>query len=383
MNRRQWLRLCASGMLVATTLPLTGCSTALPAEAIAAWQPPSANLPLREWVLAHAILAPNAHNLQSWLVNLDTPDTIWLRLDPQRLLPATDPYHRQLVMSQGTFLELLAIAAQERGYRAEITPFPAGEFGQEVGDTPIARVRLLADASVRPDPLFAQILQRHTNRSLYLAQTPTAAALAAIRASVAGLPVEVGMVVAGEPSIAEHRRIAQQAWEIELSTPAPLLESYRVLRVGPAEIAAHRDGISLNTPLIRLLTATGLFDRSRPSPPESAAVRGQVDEFNAKIASTQAFFWLITLDNRRGTQLAAGRAYVRAQLAATAQGLVMHPLQQALQEYPEQSGPYAAIRQLLGMREAAHTVQMWARLGYAPPVEPAPRRGLAAHLRAT
>jgi len=25
-------------------------------------------------------------------------------------------------------------------------------------------------------------------------------------------------------------------------------------------------------------------------------------------------------------------------------------------------------------------VQMWARVGYAPPVEPAPRRGVAAHL---
>ena len=28
----------------------------------------------------------------------------------------------------------------------------------------------------------------------------------------------------------------------------------------------------------------------------------------------------------------------------------------------------------------AQTVQMWARVGYAPPVGPAPRRGLDAHL---
>jgi len=34
---------------------------------------------------------------------------------------------------------------------------------------------------------------------------------------------------------------------------------------------------------------------------------------------------------------------------------------------------------LLGADAPAHTVQMWARVGYAPPVPPAPRRGLAAH----
>jgi len=37
--------------------------------------------------------------------------------------------------------------------------------------------------------------------------------------------------------------------------------------------------------------------------------------------------------------------------AATAQGLPMHPLQQALQEYPEQAGQHAAVRPLLGAQQ--------------------------------
>jgi hypothetical protein len=61
----------------------------------------------------------------------------------------------------------------------------------------------------------------------------------------------------------------------------------------------------------------------------------------------------------------------------------MHPLQQALQEYPEQAGQYAAIHALLGAPAPASTVQMWARLGYAPPVGPAPRRGVRAHILPT
>jgi hypothetical protein len=58
----------------------------------------------------------------------------------------------------------------------------------------------------------------------------------------------------------------------------------------------------------------------------------------------------------------------------------MQPLQQALQEYPEQAKPYAEIHRLLGADRPAQTVQMWARAGFADPVEPAPRRGVDAHL---
>ena len=60
----------------------------------------------------------------------------------------------------------------------------------------------------------------------------------------------------------------------------------------------------------------------------------------------------------------------------------MHPLSQALQEYPEQAAHYQAAHQL--MAGAGQTVQMWTRLGYAREAGgPAPRRGLQAHLTRT
>jgi len=68
------------------------------------------------------------------------------------------------------------------------------------------------------------------------------------------------------------------------------------------------------------------------------------------------------------------------QLAATGHGLAMQPLQQALEEYPEQAGPFAGIRRLLDAPQPQQTVQMWARVGFAPPAEPAPRRGVAAQI---
>jgi hypothetical protein len=381
MNKRQFLRISGGGLIAAATLSsLPGCSSDLPPEAIAAWRPPAADMDIRRWAISHALLAPHAHNLQSWLVDLDTPDTIVLRLDLRRLLPETDPWSRQLVISQGTFLELLQMAANERGYRADISMFPQGEFDAKTPDSrPTALIRLAKDDGVKTDPLFAHIFNRHTHRGVYENRIPNAQARQTLADSVKGFPVQLGLVTSEEASMQQHRAIAMDAWRIEMQTPHTLLESYKVLRVGPQEIAQHRDGISLNTPMVRGLVALNLFDRSKPSEPDSFAIKGQISEFNDKMSTTPACVWLSTSDNSRRTQMLCGRAYVRLQLAATALGLRMHPLSQALQEYPEQTNNYKAIHELLVGKDSTATVQMWTRLGYAPVGSPSPRRGLQAH----
>lgn len=380
MERRQFIRIAGGGAVLAALAPVAGCSSALPPEALTAWQPPAEMTDVRHWLLAHAILAPHSHNLQSWLVDLSTPGTLLLRIDRTRLLPETDPFSRQMMMSQGTFLALLEIAARERGLRADITLFPEGVFDDRtVDDRPTARVVLSADASQPPDPLFQQIFRRHTNRGPYDTRHPGAEGLEAIRQSQQGYPVRIGFTKPDDAALDRHRAIAKAAWRIELETPHTLLESYKVLRIGPREIAEHRDGISINDPLVRALAAAGLFDRSKPSAPGDRALEGQIRDFNQTVDATPAFFWMVTADNQRPTQVLAGMAYARAQLAATRHGLSMHPLQQALQEYPEQAGPYADIRSVLGV-SGSEVVQMWARLGHGPMVQPAPRRGWQAHV---
>ena len=389
MHRRAFVRLVGGGVVAAAAAPLAGCDSGLPPEALAPWQGPGQEPDLRRWILGHAILAPHSHNLQSWLVDLRTPDEILLRCDPTRLLPETDPFSRQIMMSHGTFIELLDLAARERGQRAEITLFPEGEFGPEkVDERPVARIRLVEDSNVSKDPLFAQILKRHTNRNVYDLERPVpAAAWQAMADAVQPHPLRFGFVGTDQPDSADemraHREIANAAWRIELTTPRAMLESYKVLRVGAAEIARHRDGLSLTDPMVVWMDRLGLFDRSQAPGPDDFATTSQIKDFGTKIASTPGFLWLVSRGNDRVTQVNAGRAYARVQLAGTAQGVAMHPLQQALQEYPEQARPYAAIRQLLEAPAPAQTIQMWARVGFAPPVQPAPRRGVAAHLVAS
>jgi hypothetical protein len=391
--RRQVLRILGGGALAAASvstasLGLTGCSRAMPTEAIEAWRGPDAaavNHPdVRHWLLSYAILAPHSHNLQSWIADLGTPNQITLYCDLNRLLPQTDPLSRQIMMSHGTFLELLDLAARERGLRADITLFPQGPFGPSTLDTrPVALVRLTPDPTVQKDTLFAQILQRHTNRSAYdITRSIPPAAWQAMQAA-AGPAMRVGHAALEQgAALQQHRRIALDAWRIELTVPRTIMESFKVLRVGASEIATHRDGLSMTSPMIVALDRLGLFDRSRAPTPDEYATTSQIKEFDAKMASTPGFVWMVSADNTRTTQVNAGRAYARLQLAATAQGLAMQPLSQALQEYAEQQQPYAAIHTLTGATQPGATVQMWARVGYAPTVEPAPRRRLQDFIKA-
>ena len=383
MDRRNVLKLVGGGVVLAATAGIAGCSSELPPEAIAAWNGPGeAGADVRRWMLGYAILAPHSHNLQSWTVDLRTPGEITLYCDRTRLLPETDPLSRQIMMSQGTFIELLDLAAKQKGVHTAIELFPQGEFGpRELDARPTARIRLTADPSVRPDSLFTQILKRRTNREAYALRDPEQAALAAIMAATQGSGIRVGFAGATQPELLQrHRQIAAEAWRIELTTPRTVMESFRVLRVGPREIVEHRDGLSMNKPMVRALAAVGLFDRSKAPAPDSMATTSQLKDFDEKIAATPAFFWLVTAGNDRKTQVNAGRAYVRAQLAATAYGVTMQPLSQALQEYPEQARPYAEIHALLGAQQPRETVQMWTRLGYGPAIGPSPRRDVDSHI---
>jgi hypothetical protein len=184
--------------------------------------------------------------LQSWLVDLSTPDEILLRCDLTRLLPETDPHSRQIMMSHGTFLELMDIAARERGLRTAIELFPQGAYAAEkLDERPVARIRLGRDPSVRKDPLFAQILRRHTNRQPYDPERAVPAqAWQAMADAVKANPLRFGFVGLDEPDrLQQHRAIAADAWRIELSTPRAILESFKVLRVAAGEVAQHRDGL--------------------------------------------------------------------------------------------------------------------------------------------
>ena len=371
-SRRRFIRLLGSAGIVAGAAPtLAGCD-AVPDAATAGWQGPAADAEARRRVLSYALLAPNPHNMQPWLVDLREPDVIVLHVDRARLLPMTDPHGRQVMIGQGTFLEQLDLAASAAGYRADVDYFPDGE-PDDIGAAPVARIRLVADSNRPRDPLFDQILRRRSAK-LAFADAPLAAEDATALAAPLTDPAVPFAVTRDGDLPATLRDIAIAAWDIESTTPRTHQESVERMRIGADQVARHRDGIDLAGPLFWWGRRLGLITPETMADPTSFAFRSGRDMYHGMFAATPAFGWLTTAGNTRRDQVAAGRAYARLNLQAAALGVALHPVSQVLQEFPEMAD--LQRRFLAAVGAEGRTVQMLVRLGYADAPAPSPRRPL-------
>jgi hypothetical protein len=382
-SRRRFIQLIGGGAVLASTAPLAGCVDGMPDVAVRPWFDRGDPSDLRRDMLAHALLAPNPHNRQPWLADLRRDGEITLVCDGDRLLPETDPFGRQIVIGCGAFVELAVIAAAERGVAVQVQAFPDGEPAVDrlPGGRTIARLVLVQPGSATPDPLFAQVRRRHTHKGVYDNARAVPAALATQWLSSAQAHGLHAAVVDDTQRLQQLRTLTRQAYEIECTTPRTWLESARLMRIGPDAIARHRDGISIAGGMPRLMHAVGLFDPLQVPVQGSTGYRAVMDRFDAHQTGS-GYLWLSSAGNGRRAQLASGRAYVRAHLMATAAGVDMHPLSQALQEFDEMRELHLAVHRLLGLDPAQHTLQMLARVGFGvAPIGPSPRRELGGLVR--
>ena len=106
----------AGGTIVAATATGGVIANRSPQTALLPWVPPGAQYTdPRKRALSWAILAPNPHNHQPWLVDLSTDGQATLYVDTTRLLPHTDPFSRQITIGLGCFIELARMSAAQDG----------------------------------------------------------------------------------------------------------------------------------------------------------------------------------------------------------------------------------------------------------------------------
>jgi hypothetical protein len=378
MNRRNVLMLVGGGAVLAAGAGGTAwyLSAAPSTKAREAWRVAGAPEEYRQRFLSYAILAPNPHNRQPWLVRLDGEDGLTLFCDLDRRLPATDPPDRQITIGCGAFLEMLSIAASSEGYRAEVIPFPEGEPQPRLDSRPVAHVKLTPNAAQK-DPAFDHILRRATNRNDNDGRLPERARLEDV--AKAGTSEAVITQTTSDPEeVAALRDHVFRAFQREGATHAAHKESVELMRFGKAEVERWRDGIVLEGPMLEALSAFGVLSPEAMLDPNSTATKQGQDMYRAKANSAPAFAWMTTADNTRATQLATGRAYSRMTLKIAELGLAVHPWSHSLQEFPEMADLYKEVHGMLAPQGG--TVQMLVRVGYAAPSIQAPRRGLEAHL---
>ena len=342
------------------------------------WQAAGHYEDVRRNALSYAILAPNPHNRQPWIVDLSSPDQVTLYVDTNRLLPHTDPFSRQIVIGLGCFLEVMALAGAQQGAGVTFDIFPEGDDPEALDQRPVAVARFSAGTGVAEPALFDEVLNRRSLKEPYDTSQPVAdATLAALAGSVIH---GSGISTTNETNrVQDLRDLTVQAFRTEFATPRTYKESVDLFRIGRREIDTNPDGIDLSGPMFETLRMTGLFSRETAIDPEGFGFKSGLDMVTATAATGMAYAWLMTDGNSRADQIRAGRDWVRLNLTATALGLGVQPMSQALQEFPEMADQYARAHEMLAPEGG--TVQMLGRLGYGPTVGQSPRWPLEAKLR--
>ncbi len=372
MNRRQLLKVGGASILVAGAGLGGFAATRTPTRALQPWHKEAhAFEDARLRALSYAILAPNPHNRQPWLATLVGEDEIVLTCELERRLPATDPFDRQITIGLGCFLEMLSLAAAQDGIHARITYFPEGQPVSRLDERPVAHIKFDSGAAVLPDPLFRFAEQRRSNKKPYDLSRPIEQG--SLQPLMAGARQSVQVQGTIEPgAVTTLRDLSWRAHEVESYTPRTMQESIDLMRIGKAEIEANPDGIDLGGFAMELFAGLGFVDPVKMADQSSTAFKQGLDMYYDLMHSAMGHVWLTTPDNSRRSQLDAGREWLRLNLRATGQGIAIHPLSQALQEYQEMEPLYSEIHEKL-MVEAPNRIQMFARIGYGPTVNPSPR----------
>lgn len=354
-SRRNFLKVIGGGTIVAALSVGGFVSTRTPHIAQAPWDRAGTYTDPRKWALSYALLAPNPHNRQPWEVDLATPNQITIYRDKTKDLPHTDPYSRQLTIGMGCFLELLRIAASQKGFDVEYDLFPEGDAG------PIAVAIFKDDA--QPDMLFKHVMDRRSCKEPFSDQK--------ISSTQKEELASFTKIITDQTGVASVKKLTWDAWLTEANTPLAYKESVDLMRMGKAEINENPDGIDIGGPFLESLMLVGALTREAQMDKNSTSYKQGINIYNKMLNATPAYAYLTTNTNTRVDQIKTGMKWLRLNLKTTAMGLSLHPVSQALQEFDEMSEHYETVHKLLAKN--GETVQMLGRLGYGPVIPKTPR----------
>lgn len=295
--------------------------------------------------------AANAHNMQSWrLEATGRPDQRRLILDAARLLPNTDPPHRQLTISLGAFLAVLEDEARVRGAVVSWDPLvdqPGALVTLSEAPDPAARPPL-PDEQGRVDALTAATV-KYATQAFELSDEQR-------RKQEAQSDEVVRVRWLGGADVEPVKTWAVGAFDLEMDLPRTRDESIAVTRYGEADRKARPWGITLapNSPTGSLFwvdLATTLFP---PSPRDYAQSSKQM--FRKALGPVTQVLVITSMGDGNRERLVTGRRLQRLWQQVRAAGGELLPLSQGLQEFPEMAGYHHEAHQ--GWARPGETVQM-------------------------
>lgn len=275
-----------------------------------------------EQILQAAILAPSGENCQPWrfVVKGDTIE-LWCRPERDR-----SPYNwgqRGTYMATGAALENLSLAAQARGYAADIAYFPGTEYH-------VATITLTRDEEKGSDPLADFIAKRVSNRKPYRADALTSETIAALQRAADESGYGHLKIVTERKGIEALAKIGSVNEGTMLANDSLHAFFFDHVSWTKAEDDRKKMGFFIDT--LELPPPARLAFRLIRRPRIMRILRrlGFPKAVAAQNAATYAAAGAIGIISGEGTTpldfVRAGRALERIWLTATAQGLSMQPL---------------------------------------------------------
>ncbi len=317
---------------------------------------------------SYGLLAANGHNMQPWKIKLDADkDSFYLYADNARLVKEVDPFSRQTMVAQGTFLEYVRVGGEQIGYKAAITLFPDGEYDEQnlaasMKNKPVAKITL-TKAEPQRSLLYEQMFLPDTNRCAYQKQALTSEEVKQLLAINDDRDLEIKLFQ-DEGNIKKLGRYVMEGAKIEAGIHRINEESGKVFRTNEGEKNKYRYGFSVDgqgMTGIKKHLIQGLLTLFPSMNNEKNAADLYVKSVQTAVDNTPAYGLIITKGNSRVEQVKSGMLYSRLVLQAHALGLAMHPPSQVLQEYSEMEAQYNQIHHDYAPSHAA--IQMLFRIG--------------------
>jgi nitroreductase len=299
--------------------------------------------------LEAAVAAPSIHNTQPWRFRV-TSLGIDVFADRSRLLDATDPSGRELMISVGAAIFNLRVAMSTRGRQPVMRLLPEGPRSDLVARvTPGAYIRPSGTARL----LAGAIPRRHTNRRPFTDVPVSPDILAEL---VQAAEAEGAHLVrsAGADRTALFRVV--RAAEVWLSRQPRYL---RELADWTFWQRGRRDGIPPST--LGPCSPNGVPLR------DFGLIHLGARRAAERFESAPTVVVLSTAGDGVGEWLRAGQALERVLLTATVRGLATSLMTQPME--------VEDLRALL-RRQGTGCAQAIIRVGYGPPATPSPRRAV-------
>jgi len=377
MKNRNWKKgvkimiLSVAGILLAAAIVVFMASGIFSkTQYLEPWQKSYSNKfgDLRIKLAAHGLLAANGHNMQPWKIKLDSDKNVfYLFADSERLVKEVDPYGRQTMVTQGTFLEYVRVAGEKLGYKTDIALFPDGEYDEQnleesMKTKPVAKITI-TKTELKSSALYQYMFLPDTNRGVYKKQELTPEEIKQLLAinTDSDMTIKIFQDEANKKNLGNY---ALEGAKIESGIHRINQESANVFRANEYQKNKYRYGFSVEgqgMTGIKKHLMQGLITVFPSMNNEKSSADFYVKSTHRAVENTPAYALIITKGNSRIDQVKSGIIYSRLILTAHSLGLVMQSPSQVLEEYLEMKEQCSKIHKDYAPKGG--TIQMFFRLG--------------------